>query len=1279
MMVKQHNLSAKEREELLDPFPVESAMAPTLNNRSLPYEELDGLRFERLCYEILCSDGKNPRYNGKSGQQDYGVDIVTERQDTVTVYQCKNISDRQSLSETVEDIRRAYSKVVERWVGEKELPNPTQFVYCSRQKLDGINDSVEYTPWRDSAFKKQQIDIQLWGRETLDSRLRDLPAVVSGVFSDRVARIFCNENSLPQDSNWERLQHAKSEYPTLREFYTDWKKDRLFIDPDLKEWFSSAVSASSVVLLQGVPGTGKTTTTLSLLATLKNRPERIYYTVISNFEKIPQLLDSVKKRAQLPSVFVLDDCHSAPDLAVELIQRLKGSLLSPNYAVSIKFVLLIRGTPEEEEGTYSDSVKRQLELGKDSAKSIPLSDGEQLLQVLKKRLPHINPITKCHAEHVFNLTGGNLKLANLAVNGVDSADELLLLDGSSVKQNVHRLYISRKKDADGQRMKNLCALAMFDITPLTDYLVLSEDFLDAGLITRLYSPTRVRFLHSSLAEVLFYVLVDMDEGVPDNWNERIKQELIRYFEHLCVEGQSQLDSFLLNLSSSQLHFPEFDIDRIISEFVGSSEFKALLTFEPGSVRVSVLRRLVARASPGTSEALKAINDAICGRLKYLYGKTEAWNEEELADFSNGIFGLSKSSPDHLRSLESQLTVYQLITKITQSCYIFELFSLLQYSSPSRAGALIAALESTDIDALVDKTVEQQRSVGTLHMALRDLGQKTVEIDGEKLNLLTELEQIVTARHLRELIVNNGTVFELFKFLEHSSPSRAGALIAALESTDIDALVDKTVEQQRSVGTLHMALRDLGQKTVEIDGEKLNLLTELEQIVTARHLRELIVNNGTVFELFKFLEHSSPSRAGALIAALESTDIDSLVDKTIEQQRSVESLHYTFGGLRRYRSLLGELLKVLSPPILARLIVRAGTLNALMSISSQLPEEYLCELRVTISKYPRDEWQELVFRGLPNNLVNFLSQDIEHYPDEVRNLLGSIVASEGTRLLRKSSWFELNTANYDSDEPITTILREKLEHLLALTPADALLDLDFKEATSAVSIMWRQATPKHDFLNARLWDLLPPERQWPKDYGFGFLSNVLQHLSHKDFSRQNAEKLLCKASNHALQVNWTKATPRLLFRFFWELWQASHHLSVSDPSQYFPESLSDEAIELLKKLLSGKKYPNSDKIALYTLAGLLLFIRPGKKRELSGIVKGRLTGLDYLCDEIHTTLGNNSLGFVPAYFALYGMGLVRSPSHNFTIELRMALKERFLDYPDTTQAVDTLFSDVGRIR
>ena len=111
----------------------------------------------------------------------------------------------------------------------------------------------------------------------------------------------------------------------------------------------------------------------------------------------------------------------------------------------------------------------------------------------------------------------------------------------------------------------------------------------------------------------------------------------------------------------------------------------------------------------------------------------------------------------------------------------------------------------------------------------------------------------------------------------------------------------------------------------------------------------------------------------------------------------------------------------------------------------------------------------------------------------------------------------------------------------------------------------------------------------------------------------------------------------------------------------------------------KKYRNSDKIVLYALAGLLLFIRPEKERELRCIVKRRLTGLDYLRDEIRTALGNKSLGFVAAYFALYGMGLVCDPSHNFTIGIRMVLKARFLEYPHTTQAVDTLFSDVEKIR
>ena len=93
--MKRHNLSDEEQKILLDLFPLALTIESGTNTDTLPYEKLDGLRFEKLCYEILCSEGLNPRYNGKSGQADYGVDIITEHQDDITVYQCKNITDKK--------------------------------------------------------------------------------------------------------------------------------------------------------------------------------------------------------------------------------------------------------------------------------------------------------------------------------------------------------------------------------------------------------------------------------------------------------------------------------------------------------------------------------------------------------------------------------------------------------------------------------------------------------------------------------------------------------------------------------------------------------------------------------------------------------------------------------------------------------------------------------------------------------------------------------------------------------------------------------------------------------------------------------------------------------------------------------------------------------------------------------------------------------------------------------------------------------------------------------
>ena len=1444
MIVKKHNLSIEEQKELLDPFPVDANLEPTLSG-SLPYEKLDGLQFERLCYEILCSEGKNPRYNGKSGQPDYGVDIINEDNDTRCVYQCKNIKDRQSITETAGDINNAYSKVLNRWIGEQHLPPPTHFFYYSRQELNGIKHSSEYTILRDSALKTDKIDIQLWGREALDSKLRHLYAVVSGVFSEQVAKVFCTELSRPSDSKWERL-NTTSEYPTLREFYSDWKENKLYVAPTLHEQFLAALSTSPVVLVQGNPGSGKTTTTLSLLAQLQNRPERIYYTVISNFDKITDLADSVKKRAHLPSVFILDDCHSAPELANELIQRLRGSVLNKNHPVSVKVVLLTRIIPKQEESIYSDALQDLLELEKESVIEVLLSDSTSLLRVLKKRLPHIQDITIRHAEHLFNLTGGNLKLASLTVKGIISADELTRLDGNSVKENVSRLYIRNKYTAmaDLQYMKQLCALAMFDITPLTDYLGESPTVIKRGLATILYQPVRVRFSHSTLAEVLFYVISDKITGTVQEYdlNHQVTQELIQYFKYLTNSSVSQLNPFFLNLSTSQLSFPDLSTGHIISEFLSSSDFRAILIPDQSIVNLSILRLLLVKASGVTPQVMREIHDSICSRLSYLFSKEEAWSEEEIIDFQSGLLRISKSSAAHLSAIECSWVVNRVIEKIRQNFSIPELFRLLQYSTPSRAAELIDSLTAEDIDALVEKTnrsvgtlnltlrdLEQKtviiegkeqnllealekkvtakhllqliinngtifelfmllkhstpsraaelidalnaqdinalvektnRSVGTLNLTLRDLEQKTVIIEGKEQNLLEALEKKVTAKHLLQLIINNGTIFELFMLLKHSTPSRAAELIDALNAQDINALVEKTnrsvgtldlalhdLEQKnvmvegkelnllealekkitakhlllliinngtifelfrflqhstptraaelidsltaqhidtlvektnRSVGTLDLTLRDLEKKTMIIEGKKQNLLEALEKKVTAKHLLQLIINNGTIFELFNLLKHSTPSRAAELIDSLNAQDIDKLVGKTIEQQRSIESLHPTLHYLNcYYHHLLDALLTQLSPELFALLIAGAGTLNSLMNISRELPESYLKKLQEEISRFTIDEWPQLVFRGMPGNLIKFLSGDVQHYPVSIRSQLRTIVETDGYRYLKGRTWFELNAANYESEEATIAALREKLELVLDEISIEKLHGLDFKEATSAFSILWRHAISRHDVLNAQIWNILPSAHKWPKDYTFGFLNQVIEHLCHNDFDPHNADTLLCQARDHALKVNWNKAAPELLFHFLWKIWQAGYHLSTDSSTKYLPKSLSDKTTGLLKTALSKKVSGKSDKIALYGLAGLLWFICPAKKSDLVVIMKGRLRGLDIYRNEIYTSLENNSISVVSAYFSLYGMGLVCPPKVNFTEPLKSALTAKALAMPYTTKAVEKLLADLKK--
>ena len=98
----------------------------------LPYSLLCGAQFERLIYELLQSENQRPWFFGRSGQAQYGIDIVTQVSVKQDVYQCKNYKEVPAWS----DVRDAVQKFESEWLNGVSLPAPREFVYCCPQPLD---------------------------------------------------------------------------------------------------------------------------------------------------------------------------------------------------------------------------------------------------------------------------------------------------------------------------------------------------------------------------------------------------------------------------------------------------------------------------------------------------------------------------------------------------------------------------------------------------------------------------------------------------------------------------------------------------------------------------------------------------------------------------------------------------------------------------------------------------------------------------------------------------------------------------------------------------------------------------------------------------------------------------------------------------------------------------------------------------------------------------------------------------------------------------------------
>ncbi|HYN79717.1 MAG TPA: hypothetical protein VES73_18200, partial [Lamprocystis sp. (in: g-proteobacteria)] len=288
----------------LDPLSPDLAADPVRHGLAdLPYRQLGGPGFERLCYQLLVAQGEVPRFFGRSGQRDYGVDILTEDDRNRTVYQCKNLSDIPSWTA----LRDAVEQFEADWLGKAGLPRPDAFFYCCPQPLDDIKLNKDWIDYRDAFQQRTGATLGLWDKHYINACLRRLPDLVAGLFSDAYAEVFCGRDDWP-DSPWTRVTSAATAYPSLRRFLEHRRDGRIHVGQREAEPFNEILGRSPILAIRGLPGVGKSMTGLELACGLREPIRRIYYASLRDAPDLLRLWQSVKRRGSLPSLFFLDDC-----------------------------------------------------------------------------------------------------------------------------------------------------------------------------------------------------------------------------------------------------------------------------------------------------------------------------------------------------------------------------------------------------------------------------------------------------------------------------------------------------------------------------------------------------------------------------------------------------------------------------------------------------------------------------------------------------------------------------------------------------------------------------------------------------------------------------------------------------------------------------------------------------------------------------------------------------------------------------------------------------------
>ena len=882
------------------------------SGESLPYHELDDRNRERMINLLLLKEGKAPRYFYKSKKKQYSIDFLVGDDSGLTVY--RSVNTYPFMESGVQDALNLFET---EWLGANTIPSPKKLVLCCPSLPRQIADNRECTGMLRWFLERTEIEVVLWHREYLNGRLKHLPDLVADIFCDHTVEWFCGLNDWNSDLFLPLMPvpcgKAIERYLLLKE------AGRIYVDPDQMEEFREAIEMNASLLIRGLPGSGKTITSMALAESYRKNEFRVFYLDLRFGLKESDIITGIRRRLSQPTLFIIDNCQGKFEMLDLALNRLSGTLARMSGKVFLVF--LTRNVSTEKGIPRGDYSEFEEHFRQNKAILHYKTSPGQFRQIIEISNPSFIGLSKERLEKIFNFCAGDLFLLTQLLETIESPNEIEDLNLEILFEPVLIQYFGAPTVLRPGFQK-LAALAQFDIAPPVasfDAEIEKEDNKAASqFLVRADRPPSYFFLHSSAAELIFRALV-WSSG-KENYFEPAADHLLEYFRHQ-IEDKKKFAYNISQLISNRLKLMDSPAleSRLKSRILADEKICKGIESNFNFISLKDIMICLIIIEGSDENAAEFYLDLIAqklddGTIPNMIASRPFW------EISLFLYLLNKNYP----SICSRLSVYfqdemleMISNKMTFQNFLICLAYLTEpndYQWPK----LLNTISDEKINLLFQRTITSGRSIGTIGMTL-----KTMKKADE--SLLKELEKKIGVERYLKLILSLGTVVELFSFITHSSVVMAKELIGSLDDPILDGLVEKTIAAGRSIGTLNMTLMMM-KKADE------SLLKELEKKIGVERYLKLILSLGTIFELFNVIGDSSLAMAEELIGSLDDPILDGLVEKTIAAGRSIGTIGMTLMTMKKAdESLLKELEKKIGVERYLKLILSLGTIFELFKV------------------------------------------------------------------------------------------------------------------------------------------------------------------------------------------------------------------------------------------------------------------------------------------------------------------------------------------------------------